>query len=105
MAFEDAQVDAELDVPDAERGVAGTGYGDGAVGEDADGADGGGVSVVDVDALSDLGVYNNISRWYDKEKRKRKWRASHTETQKSGSRTSATTDLIPRMANLHPTNE
>ena len=56
VAFEDAQAGAELDVPDAERGVAGTGYGDGAVREDADGADGGGVSVEDVDALSDVGV-------------------------------------------------
>ena len=49
VAFEHAQAGAELDVPDAERGVAGTGYGDGAVVEDADG---GGVPVEGVDALS-----------------------------------------------------
>ena len=56
MAFEDAQGEAALYVPDAQRGVAGAGYGDGPVGQDADGADGGGVSVEDVDALSGVGV-------------------------------------------------
>jgi hypothetical protein len=52
VAFEYAEAEAELDIPDAQGGVARAGNGDGTVWEDADGADGGGVSVEDVDALT-----------------------------------------------------
>jgi hypothetical protein len=45
VALQYTQTDAELDVPDTERRVARAGDGDGAVGEDADGADGSGVSM------------------------------------------------------------
>ena len=52
VALEYAEAEAELDVPDAQGGVARAGDGDRTVGEDADGADGGGVSVEDVDTLT-----------------------------------------------------
>ena len=52
VALEYAEAEAELHVPDAQGGVARAGDGDGTVGEDADGADGGGVSVEDIDTLT-----------------------------------------------------
>lgn len=52
VALQYTEADAELDVPDAQGRVARAGYGDGTVGKNADGADGGGVSVQYVNALT-----------------------------------------------------
>jgi hypothetical protein len=52
MSFEDPETETKLDVPDTQGGVARASNGDRAVWEDADGANGGGVAMQDINALT-----------------------------------------------------